>query len=292
MKILIVGAGGQIGRELVDLATERGIEFQAVDIQELDITNRVQVEFFFDHNNEFSVVINVAAYTAVDKAEEEVELAYAVNALGVENLALVCKRWNIPLLHISTDYVFSGDSLKPHSEVSATSPLNIYGKSKLAGDEILQATWHKHIILRVSWVFGKYGNNFVKTILRLASEREVLSIVGDHFGCPTAAKDIARVLMEIAAKIEAGSKYWGIYNYCNSPVTNWYEFATKIIDFGKSKFSFTLQNLNKITSAEYPTKARRPFNSELLVDKIFKDFEVVRYSWMDYLLDVIREISP
>jgi len=237
-----------------------------------------------------SIVINAAAYTAVDMAENEIIKAFKINCIGVQNLAHCCKQYDIPLLHISTDYVFSGESKKPYIESDEPRPLNIYGQSKLKGERELAKICDKYIILRVSWVFGRYGNNFVKTILKLAKEKESLNVVGDQFGCPTAAADIARVLLEMAVQIIAGKKLWGIYNYCNYPQTNWYEFASKIIEMGRDKHNLKLIELNKITTSDYPTKATRPKNSELLVKKIISDYNIDRFNWIDYLKQVIEEI--
>lgn len=287
MKIILFGNKGQVGREIKELAQASNIELIGFDIDNLDITAEKQLQAVFAKTKKADLVINAAAYTAVDKAEDEKEKAFAVNSEAVKNIAILCKKNNLPLLHISTDYVFSGEKESAYTEFDLPNPLGVYGKSKLAGDEILKETWDKHIILRVSWVFGTYGNNFVKTILRLAQEREVLNVVGDQFGCPTAAKDIARVLLEIAEQIKNGKNLWGVYNYCNSPVTNWYDFALKIIELGKNKYSFKIKEINEITTDKYPTKAIRPKNSELQVKKIIADFGVERHEWSKYLSEII-----
>lgn len=236
------------------------------------------------------IVINAAAYTAVDKAEDEPELAYAVNTKGIENLAIACQKYNLPLIHLSTDYVFSGDSKQPYREDDLPNPLGVYGKSKLAGDQALINTWSKHIILRISWVFGKYGNNFVKTILKLAQERETLNIVGDQFGCPTPAADIARVLLILVGKIYSGKAIWGIYNYCGYPAVTWYDFAEKILEFAQGKYLLKLQKMNKINTEQYPTKAKRPANSELLVEKIIRDYGIERSEWIEYLENIVKNV--
>jgi len=292
VKILLVGNKGQIGREIEELAAARGCVVYGFDVDSLDITDLAQVEDCFNkHGNNVDVVINAAAYTAVDKAEDDVVQAYAVNCDAVKNLALMCHKYNLPLLHISTDYVFSGEKDTPYNEQDVTSPLGVYGKSKLAGEEILAQNWEKHVILRISWVFGKYGNNFVKTMLRLAKEREELRVVGDQHGCSTAAADVARVLLLIAEQIIAGKPKWGIYNYCGWPATTWYEFAEKILELGRKKYVLKLKQLHKITTAEFPTKAKRPKNSELFVNKIIIDYSVARHNWIDYLQSTISEIE-
>jgi dTDP-4-dehydrorhamnose reductase len=287
MKILLIGNKGQVGAEIFDLALTKKYQIVGYDIDTLDIVDNDQVSAIVKKHLDVDVVINAAAYTTVDKAEEEVELAYAVNRDGVANLAQTCCKYGLPLLHISTDYVFSGESERAYSEEDAANPLSVYGGSKLAGDQILQQTWAKHIILRVSGVFGKYGNNFVKTILRLAEDRETLNIVDDQFCCPTAAADIARVLLIIAEHVVQGKAKWGIYNYCNSPVTTWYGFAQKIIELGGKKHQLKLKNLNKITTEQYPVKAKRPRNSALKVEKICRDYEVKRREWLPYLEEMI-----
>lgn len=290
MKLLLFGNKGQVGREIEELAQTNNIEVLGFDIDILDITNQAAVKEVFAKYVDVDIVINAAAYTAVDKAEDEPGQAYAVNCDAVKYLAESCREYDIPLLHISTDYVFSGDANKPYKEDDQTEPLGVYGKTKLAGDQVLANTWEKHVIVRVSWVFGRYGNNFVKTILRLAQERETLGIVGDQCGCPTPAADIARVLLEIAQQIYNGNEKYGTYHYCGSPATTWYDFATKIIELGHNKFDFKLKHLNKITTAEFPTKAARPKNSELKVAKIIQDYKIDRHKWVDYLKQVIAEV--
>ena len=287
MQILLIGNKGQVGRELQELAAEKNIVIHGYDIAELDITVPDAVSKIVATHSTVDAIINAAAYTAVDKAEDESELAYAVNRDGVENLALAAKAYNIPLIHISTDYVFSGDSSTAYLEDAKPAPLGVYGASKLAGEQILQSTWEKHVIVRISWVFGKYGSNFVKTILRLAQERETLGIVGDQYGCPTPAADIARVLLEIAVKVHEGAEKWGTYHYCGKPAVSWYEFAEAIIAGASKKNNLKIQNLNEITSDEYPTRAKRPVNSELLVSKICRDYGIVQREWQSYLQEVI-----
>ena len=290
MKIILFGNQGQIGKEITQLAETAEIETIGFDIDNLDVTNEVQVKAVFEKNTA-DVAINAAAYTAVDKAENEIVQAFKVNCIGVENLAMSCKQYDIPLMHLSTDYVFSGASKHSYAETDEPSPLNVYGQSKLKGERELANIWQKHIILRVSWVFGRYGNNFVKTILKLAKEKESLNVVGDQYGCPTAAVDIARVLLEMAVQINAGKNLWGIYNYCNYPVTNWYDFASKIVEIGRDRHHLKVVELNKIITADYPTKAIRPRNSELLVKKIISDYGIDRYNWFDYLRQVIDEVQ-
>ncbi len=226
MKLLITGAKGQVGTELVAAAFIRGHEVHGFGSKELDISNLEQV------NNTVQkikpdVIINAAAYTAVDKAETEQELAYSVNSYGSENLATACQEQDIPLLHISTDYVYDGEKQSPYLETDRTNPMGVYGASKLEGDQKIQKTWHKHIILRVSWVFGEQGNNFVKTMLRLSQQRDELSIVDDQFGAPTSAKAISTCLLDILETAEFNQPQcpWGIYNLQSDPGVTWFGFA-------------------------------------------------------------------
>ena len=292
MKILLLGCLGQVGKEIAELADKKNIEVRGFDISTLDITDSDKVTEVVFANAEVDFVINATGYTAVDKAEDEPDKAFAINRDGVKNLALACKANNLPLLHLSTDYVFDGKKSGQYTEDDLPNPLNIYGKSKLAGELELIANWEKHIILRVSWVFGKYGTNFVKTILRLASIREQLSIVGDQFGCPTAAINIAHVFLEMAAiiKNEKNPK-WGIYNYCDMPATSWHGFAENIIQLGQKKHALQLSHINKITTNDYPTKALRPSNSELMVKKITKHYGILGKKWMESLKQVIDEVE-
>lgn len=287
MRILLLGNKGQVGQELERLATTKNIKTVGFDIDNLDISDAVQLNNLFKHNHKFDIVVNAAAYTNVDQAEDEPQNADQANHIGPQNLAYICHQYNIPLLHISTDYVFSGDKLGPYLETDLTEPLTVYGRSKLAGDQAITKILEKYVILRVSWVFGKYGNNFVKKILHLAKEQAVLNIVGDQTGCPTAAADIARVIIIIAEKIFLGQTHWGIYNYCNYPVTTWYQFATKIVELGRNKFSLKVKTINETTSKNFPTKAKRPKNSELMVGKITQDYGIIQKDWERYLVEII-----
>jgi dTDP-4-dehydrorhamnose reductase len=292
MHILLFGNKGQIGQEIEKSSQIKKIKISGLDIDDVDIADISKLETIFKQNTETNIVINAAAYTNVEQAEDEPQKAYQTNHMGAQNLALICRQHSKPLLHLSTDYVFSGEKTGPYTEDDTTNPLNIYGKSKLAGDNAIENTWHKHVILRISWLFGAYGNNFVKTILRLAQERDILNVVGDQAGCPTAAADVARVLLEIAEKISQGQESWGIYNYCNSPVTTWHELATKIIEIGHDKFQIKAKQINKTTTESFPTKAKRPKNSELLVAKINEDYGILRKDWNDFLPEVINSFEP
>jgi dTDP-4-dehydrorhamnose reductase len=237
------------------------------------------------------VAINAAAYTAVDRAEQEPALAFAVNRDGPAHLAAACARSNIPLLHISTDYVYDGAKIDPYVEDDPTTPLGVYGASKLAGDEAVRRLLPRHLILRVSWVFGIHGHNFVKTILRLARERQELRVVADQYGGPTFAGDIADTLLDLAGRIAEidARDAWGVYHYCGEPVTTWHGFASAIIELARARESLPVKTVTAITTTDYPTPAARPVNSVLDCAKLAARFGIRPRPWragLEALLDV------
>lgn len=284
MRMIVTGAQGQVGWELNRRAMALGHAVLAWSQVELDITDTVAVDRALDASSA-DVVINAAAYTAVDKAEQEPDLAFAVNRDGPAHLATACARLNIPLLHISTDYVYDGRKSSPYVEDDATAPLGVYGASKLAGDEAVRRGLPRHLILRVSWVFGVHGHNFVKTILRLAREREELRIVADQHGSPTFAGDIADTLLELAGRIpEIDAKgAWGTYHYCNEPVTTWYGFTRAIVEQAGEREPLRAQTVIPITTADYPTPVARPANSTLDCGKLAAQFGIFPRPWRDGL---------
>ena len=272
MKILLTGANGQLGIELGHRASKQGFEVIAVDIDELDITNPSAVAKGVRQGG-ISLVINAAAYTAVDQAESEPALAFAVNRDGPAYLASACDKAGIPLIHISTDYVFDGRKKEPYLETDPVSPLGVYGKSKAAGEIEVRARLQKHIILRTSWLYGNHGNNFVKTMLRLGREREVLQVVDDQYGCPTYSADLAEAVLSLVASFqEMGQIPWGTCHYCGKGVTTWYSFAKSVLDIEKQYESLAVNRLEPITTSDYPTPAKRPSNSALNCSLITKTF--------------------
>ena len=289
MRIIVTGAGGQVGWELVRRAPLLGHEVLAWDVAELDISDATAVDVALAASGA-DVLINAAAYTAVDKAEQEPALAFAVNRDGPAHLAAACQRLQIPLLHISTDYVYDGSKAGPWLESDAPAPLGVYGASKLAGDEAVRQILPRHLILRVSWVFGVHGHNFVKTMLRLAREREELRVVADQQGCPTFAGDIADVLLELAgrsAEIDARDA-WGIYHYGGAPLTSWHGFASAIVASARARETLPVQRVTAIATTDYPTPARRPLNSVLDCSKLADRFGIRPRPWqagLDALLD-------
>lgn len=290
MKLLLLGSNGQIGNEIKTHAQRHNMDLIACDRKMVDITHVDDLLTQFKIHPSIDVVINAAAYTAVDQAESEPDLAFAVNATAVAALANICKQHDVPLIHLSTDYVFDGCSESPYLENDTPNPINTYGKSKLAGEQVLLENWHKSIILRVSWVFGRHGNNFVKTILRLAKTKKTLDIVSDQTGHPTPARDIARVILEIANAIINQNAHWGVFHYCGAPQTHWHAFADKIVSLAKTIDTFTVNTIRPITTAQYPTAAHRPMYSSLDTTKIAKLYNIKQHSWEPYLKDVIEEV--
>jgi len=276
MKILITGAQGQVGKELVSIANQRGFDVIAAGQTELDITQLKNIRSYIELHQP-DLVINAAAYTAVNKAEEEQDITYAINRDGAANLAAVSKEKNILLLHISTDYVFDGTKSEAYSENDAVSPLGVYGISKWQGEETIRQTLPEHIILRVAWVFGEQGNNFVKTMLRLAKDRDELSVVEDQFGGPSPAKDIAKTLIILAEQYQKEKTLeWGTYHYCGDEKVSWCGFAKEILKQAKEQGLIEKDiKVNAITTAEYQDPTKRPANSMLDCEKIKNTFGII-----------------
>lgn len=287
MKVLITGCHGQVGRELMLLAASYGCEAMGVGRDELDITDQNAVAQAI-HKYSPDAVINAAAYTAVDKAEEDSAAAKAVNATAVSYLAQACADADIPLIHISTDYVFDGSKDGAYAEGDAVSPLGVYGETKLAGEQAVQRLCEKYYILRTSWVFSAHGNNFVKTMLRLGAEREVLGVVADQYGKPTSAKEIARVIYDM---LTSHRQAWGLYHMAQPEVSTWFGFAEAIFAEARSQgMALKLSTLNAIQTEDYPTPAKRPANSALNCDRLESIFGLKIKPWEESLGDTIREV--
>lgn len=288
-KYLITGANGQVGSQLV--AQLKGqAEVLASDRETLDITNRNHV-LQIVHQFRPDFIINAAAYTAVDKAESESELAYAINAKGAENLALAAQEIGAVILHISTDYVFDGKGENPYRETDPIAPQSIYGASKLAGEQAVQSVCPNHIILRTAWVFNEQGSNFVKTMLRLGASRDTLGVVADQLGSPTYAGDIAAALITICKQIHDKLDCYGVYHFSGSPYISWHDFAATI--FAQAVAQNVLPQtpvLNAITTADYPTPAVRPANSRLDCSKIQAAFGIQPSDWQAALLDLKKYV--
>ena len=288
MKILVFGASGQIGREVCRAAWPPGYAILPLDRKAVDITKSAAVSAMLARETP-DLVINLAAYTAVDRAESEPEAAWAANCAGAAHIAGACDESATPLVHLSTDYVFDGRKTGPYREEDAVGPLGVYGRSKEAGERAVRAAVARHMILRTAWVFGAYGANFVKTMLRLAAERPVLRVVADQRGCPTAAADIAAALMVIAAHIERGEAKWGTYHFVGAGAASWHSFAQAIFDQAAPQLAACPQ-VEPITTGQYPTPARRPMNSVLDCRKIEEVFGISSPPWRTALASVIREL--
>lgn len=290
MRVLVCGARGQVGHELMRLAPE-WVEPVGLGSAELDITDPQAVSAVV-RDVRPELIINASAYTAVDRAESDVAGAYAVNRDGVGYLAAEAQRLGIPLFHISTDYVFSGDASEPYREDQLTGPTGVYGASKLAGEQVLAATCSRHLILRTSWVFGSHGANFVKTMLRLGREREELAVVADQQGCPTSTRSIAQALWHLAAVWRRDAVLeWGVYHFAGQPAVSWHEFAVEIFRQAlESGLLSRIPRVRPITSQEYPTPARRPLWSVLDCSKGRGRLGLEPASWQEELRLVLAEL--
>ena len=274
MKILVSGANGQVGWELVQKGADQGHEIIGCTRAELDIGNQPAVTAKIRETAP-DLVINCAAYTAVDKAETDEENAFRVNRDGPAWLAEECAARRIPLIHLSTDYVFDGSSSRPYREDDPVNPLGVYGKSKEAGERQVRQRLTQHLIIRTSWVFGNHGHNFVKTMMKLGREREELRVVADQWGCPTFAGDLADGLLKICRKIQAGRDIdWGTYHFCGATTLSWHEFAQLIFAKARKKLPLRVKKVLPITTAEFPTPAQRPKYSTLDCTLIKNTFDL------------------
>ena len=284
MVVLVTGSNGQLGQSLQFIAKSYpNIDFKFCDSATLDITNLENVKHIFQEYNP-SFCINTAAYTAVDKAESEPEKVFAINVTGAKNLAQVCKEFDTILIHISTDFVFDGIAIKPYSETDVTNPKSVYGQTKLDGEKAIQAILQKHIIIRTSWVYSQFGNNFLKTMLRLGSEKDTLSVVNDQIGTPTNAVDLANAILQIIVSInhQPSTIQSGIYNFSNLGECSWFDFAKKIFEIHNINI-----DLKPIPTSSYPTPAERPKYSVLDKSKIIDTFGIEIISWEESLKTVI-----
>jgi dTDP-4-dehydrorhamnose reductase len=292
LRILVAGGDGQLGQEFAEIV-EPGVEIIRCSRSELDITDPASVEKAFAKYSP-QAVINAAAYTAVDRAEDEAEQAFAINANGAGHLALAAENLGIPLLQVSTDYVFSGD--KPAGEFwleeDDCEPRSVYGHSKRVGEEQVLDACSRALVLRTSWVFGRYGNNFPKTMLRLARERDELRVVGDQWGCPTHAGDIAITLVKAAQALAAGKLAPGIYHYAGSPACTWHAFAVQIIESAFAKGMLAKKpRVVAIATHEYPVAATRPVNSVLDTTKLHTALAIDSPGWQTGLNKLLDYLS-
>ena len=285
-KFLITGKKGQVGYYLTKQLAGQA-EILAVDRDELNITDKDAVFQVVKHFQP-DVIINAAAHTAVDRAESEIELSEAINVKGPQYLAEAANEIGAIILHISTDYVFEGKGRREYGEDDEPNPQSVYGRTKLAGEIAIRESNPKHIILRTAWVFGEHGHNFVKTMLRLGKERDTLGIVGDQFGGPTYAGDIAAALIKIANEILKGrNDAFGIYHFTGQPYVSWFEFAQAIFTQAESKKLLEKRpHLNSIATTDYPTPAKRPANSRLDLTKIKQTFAIEPSDWQKALENI------
>lgn len=284
--ILVTGANGQLAKEIKELSSRyQGFNFVFTSREDLPIEDENAVESFFQ-DQLIHYCINCAAYTAVDKAEAEKEKAFLINAEAVGKLASVCKKHQAQFIHISTDYVYDGSEGTPLKETDAVGPINVYGSSKLKGEKLALNTDPSSLVIRTSWVYSSYGSNFVKTMLRLFKEKEQLNVVSDQVGSPTYAADLAEVIVQFVQKMESGESFSGIYNYSNSGITNWYEFALAIKELSSSHC-----HILPTSSSTYITPAKRPLYSVLDTSKIKEDLQTDIPFWKDSLKKCLAKLD-
>ena len=292
MRILVTGKNSQLGKSIHKLVanTKKTDDLVFVGREELDLNSESDISHYFNNNDKFDIIINCAAYTQVDKAEQEAELTNQINHLAVKQLASIANKQQVRLIHISTDYVFDGESDKPYIETDKTNPINVYGKTKLSGEKALQAVMPMNaIIIRTSWLYSEYGNNYVNTMLRLGKERDELNVVSDQIGSPTYATDLAGAILEIIKNKEFKeiSQATQIYHYSNKGEISWCDFAKEIFKIAKVDCK-----VNPITTQQYPTPAKRPKNTLMSKDKIAEIFSVKIPDWKESLntcMSILKE---
>ena len=286
--ILVTGGNGQLGSELkrVQLRGGDNLKFFFTDVDTLDITDRNALNLYVRTNN-IRYIINCAAYTAVDKAEDDAELCYRINRDAVANIGVVAADNKVKVIHVSTDYVFDGTKTTPYIETDTVNPQSVYGKSKQEGESELMRLCSDSIIIRTAWLYSVYGNNFVKTMIRLGREREALNVVFDQVGTPTNAADLANVIVDIVRHSEAKEFASGVYHFSNNGVTSWYDFTLEI----HRAVGITTCNVSPITTEQYPTKAARPKYSVLDKSKIKQTFGISISRWEDSLKKCDAELG-
>jgi dTDP-4-dehydrorhamnose reductase len=289
--ILVIGHRGMLGQDLLARLASSGMAAIGLDLEEIDITRSQQVHAI-TRDHQPSLVINCAAYTAVDQAESEPDLAFAVNRDGPQNLADACHGLGIPLIHISTDYVFDGEARRPYREDDAVNPINVYGHSKWEGEQAVRSRLLQHLIVRTAWLYGIHGHNFVKTILQLARDREELRVVADQYGSPTWTGDMSDALVAMAGQVvaDSGSIQWGTYHYCNAGETTWYDLARLIVEEARHKGPVKVTRVVPIASAEYPLPTPRPAYSVLDCTRIARSFGITPRPWPAALADMLKAL--
>ncbi len=288
MNILITGSKGQLGSELKSLAETSGHQFDFTDIEELNIGNEGEIDSYFN-KNKFDMVINCAAYTAVDLAEKEIDKALLINATAPRLLAEKCRQVGASIIHISTDFVFDGSSCMPYVEEDPIAPVNVYGQTKYEGEYRVLKENPRSMIIRTSWLYSSYGNNFVKTMIKLGQSRDEMGVIFDQVGSPTYASDLAKAILHIADRVEGlpeVNEKWGIYHYSNEGVASWYDFAYEIFRLKKIKL-----NLKPLRTRDYPLPARRPHFSVMDKSKIKSTFDLVIPHWRESLQQCIDRMD-
>jgi dTDP-4-dehydrorhamnose reductase len=283
MVVLVTGANGQLGQAIQHIAKSYlNLNFVFCNSTDLDISNKENCQAVF-HKIKPNFCINAAAYTAVDKAESEQDKAELINVIGAKNLAETCNEFDTKLIHISTDFVFDGSNDKPYSETDIPNPKGVYGQTKLDGEKAIQAVFSKYYIIRTSWVYSKFGNNFMKTMLRLASERTSLSVVNDQMGTPTNAVDLAEALVQIILNNnqQPTANHFGTYHFSNEGQCSWYDFAKKIFEINNVSI-----DLSAIPTEQFPTPAERPKYSVLDKSKIKSTFGLPIKTWEESLKSI------
>ena len=290
MKILTYGESGQLGYELMRRGQALSLDMHGVAYPQTDISDISQVASVFAGCRP-DLVVNAAAYTDVDGAESEPELAMAINRQGPANLARVCAENKIPLIHISTDYVFDGAKGAPYRETDPVSPLGCYGRSKAAGETAVRSVLDQHIIIRTAWLYGSHGHNFVKTMLHLAMEKEEIRVVSDQYGSPTSAADLAAAILSMIDIFRQGRAVnWGTYHYCGAGIVSWHGFAKTIVAIGRLHTRLKTTRVEPIKTADYPTRSARPAYSALDCSLINQRFGIFTKPWRDSLKTVIQEL--
>lgn len=290
MRILVFGHNGQLGRDLMRYANAKGIDVVGAGRPECDITVMERVNQSFADAGTVSLALNAAAYTDVDQAETNSEAAFAVNRDGAANIAQACRERGIPLIHLSTDYVFNGRQTRPYKPEDTMSPNGVYARSKAAGEAAVRKRLERHLIIRVSWLVGRYGKNFVKTILRLGKTRDEIKVVDDQVGCPTFTADVAQALFVVAEQINSGFSRWGTYHYCNDGALTWYAFARKILALARAYENLVVKDVVSILTENYPTPAPRPQFSVLDCSSFVETFGVSRRSWDVALKEMLADL--
>lgn len=290
MMVLVVGHRSMLAQELCPALQRAGFTVQGEGRPRLDLTQETSVQAVLQETRP-ALCINTAAYTAVDRAESEPCEALAVNRDGVAHLADACHEAGVPLIHISTDYVFNGTASRPYQEQDPTAPLGVYGRSKWAGEEAIRARHREHLIVRTAWLYGHHGTNFVKTMLRLGRERPVLRVVNDQHGCPTWTRDLAGALTSMCQRLVQAPEpsLWGTYHYCSAGQTTWYDFARAIFAEASTSAQLMVERVEPIPTSAYPTPAQRPAYSVLDCAKLGAAFGITPRPWRDSVHDCMQE---